>query len=290
MRNFFQTTLLSSFIALSVVAASADPISDRITVTVRGQGPDVVLIPGLTCSIAVWDATAAHLEGHYRLHLVQVAGFAGAPARANASGPVIQPTVEAIDAYIKTNHLKSPRIIGHSLGGLMGLMLAQQHPEDVDKLMIVDSLPFFSVLLGASDAATAAPQAAAMRDTTLNETREAYAQGEKDFLPSLVKSPAGLKAATAWAIASDKSVVARAMYEDLTTDLRPKLHEINAPVTLLYPWDASSGYPQSATDGLYHDNFAALPHKTLVRIDHSLHFIMLDQPDAFAAQVDAFLK
>jgi len=28
----------------------------------------------------------------------------------------------------------------------------------------------------------------------------------------------------------------------------------------------------------------------MVRIDGSFQFIMLDQPDAFAAQVDAFLK
>src|SRR5205814_6185646 len=129
---------------------------------------------------AVWDATVRHLEGHYRLHIVQVAGFAGAPARANAQGPVVQPTLDALDVYIKTNKLKSPKVIGHSLGGLMGMMLAVQHPEDVDKLMIVDSLPFFSILFGATNTATAAPPAAAMRDRILAETQDAYADGEQE--------------------------------------------------------------------------------------------------------------
>jgi pimeloyl-ACP methyl ester carboxylesterase len=270
--------------------AIADSVSDRISVTVRGQGPDVVLIPGLASSSAVWDATATHLEGHFRLHIVQIAGFAGAPARANAQGSVIQPTLEALDAYIKTNKLKSPKIIGHSLGGLMGMMLVLQHPEDAGKLMIVDSLPFFSALFGAHDAAAATPQAAAMRDSTLNETQDAYAQGEREFLRSLVKSPEGLKAATKWAISSDKSVVARAMFEDMTTDIRPKLHDIKTPVTMLYPWDSAAGFPQAAVDELYRESFAPLPNKTMARIDNSLHFIMLDQPDIFAAQVDAFLK
>ena len=137
----------------------AETLSDRITVTVRGTGPDVVLIPGLASSSAVWDATATHLEAHHRLHIVQVAGFAGSFPRANAQGPVIQPTVEAIDAYIKTNKLKAPTVIGHSLGGLMGMLLAIQHPEDVGKLMIVDSLPFFGVLTGASAVAEATPRA-----------------------------------------------------------------------------------------------------------------------------------
>jgi pimeloyl-ACP methyl ester carboxylesterase len=52
--------------------AIAEPVSDRIIVTIRGQGPDVVLIPGLATSGAVWDATVAHLQEHYCLHIVQM--------------------------------------------------------------------------------------------------------------------------------------------------------------------------------------------------------------------------
>jgi pimeloyl-ACP methyl ester carboxylesterase len=290
MHNLKLKILLAAVMALQLGDIFADSVSDRITVTVRGKGPDVLLIPGLASSSAVWDATAKQLENHFRLHIVQVAGFAGAPARANASGEVLQPTVDAIELYIKTNQLKSPTIIGHSLGGLAGMMLAIQHPEDVGKLMVVDSLPFFSVLSGASDVAAATPQAAAMRDYTIAQSQDAYAQSEKQFLPRLVKSPEGLKAAIGWAIASDKSVVARAMYEDMTTDLRADLPKIEAPVMVLYPWDAASGFPHNATDKLYRDNFALLPNKTLVCVDNSFHFIMLDQPEKFATQVETFLK
>ena len=287
-KNIIAALLIS--LVINQFPAVAEPFSDRINVTVRGNGPDVLLIPGLTCSIAVWDATAKQLAGHYRLHLVQVAGFAGTPARANAKGAVIQPIVAAIDAYIKTNHLDKPKVIGHSMGGFIGMNLALAHPEDLSKLMIVDSLPFFSVILGADDIAAAEPQAANLRDTMLSESQAAYVEGEKQFLPVLVKSPEGLKAATQWAIASDKTVVARATYELMTTDLRPKLREIRTPVTLLYPWDAASGFPQEATDHLYQENFASLPNKKLVRIPNSFHFIMFDQPQAFVAQIDAFLK
>ncbi|HXC34332.1 MAG TPA: alpha/beta hydrolase [Candidatus Acidoferrales bacterium] len=267
----------------------AEPWSDRITVTVRGHGPDVVLIPGMTCSSAVWDATVAHLKDHFRLHLIQVDGFAGTQAKANAGGPVVQPTVDAIAAYIKAKNLKSPKVIGHSLGGTMGMMLAIQHPEDVGALMIIDSLPFTGILLRVDNAAAAAKKAAKMRKKIIKQSERAYARDQKKFLRVLVKSPAGRELATDWAVDSDKSVVAQATYDDLTIDLRQELHNAKAPVTILYAWDSKSGYAQVVTDWFYQQNYAALPNKTFVRIDNSYHFIMLDQPAAFLKQVDKFL-
>jgi pimeloyl-ACP methyl ester carboxylesterase len=290
MHNLKSKTLLAAVLALQISTASAQSESNRVTVTVRGKGPDVVLIPGLATSSAVWDATAKKFEDRYRLHVVQVAGFAGSPASANASGAVLQPTTDAIALYINTNHLKSPKVIGHSLGGLMGMMLAIQHPDALSKLMIVDSLPFFGALRGAKDVSAIKPQAAMIRDFTISGSQDAYAQAEKQFLPTLVKSAEGLKLAVTWAVASDKSVVARAMYDGMTTDLRPELNKIKIQVTMLYPWDKQSGFPREATDRVYHENFAALPDAKLVCIDDSFHFIMLDQPEKFAAAVDAFLK
>lgn len=286
-------TKLACFLIAAVaginLVALADSWSDRITVTVRGHGPDVVLIPGMTCSSAVWDSTATHLGGRFRLHLIQVDGFAGTQAMANAYGPVVQPTVDAIDDYIKANNLKSPKVIGHSLGGTMGMMLALQHPGDVGALMIVDALPFSGEMLGYDDVTKVRKKAARMRENTLKESEEHHARGEKKFLRILVKSPAGREMATQWAVASDKAVVAQASYDDLTTDLRPELPNLKIPVTVLYAWDPKSPYSQVQTDWFVQHNYAALPDKTLARIDDSYHFIMLDQPGVFFAHVDKFL-
>jgi pimeloyl-ACP methyl ester carboxylesterase len=263
----------------------------RFTVEVTGQGPDVILIPGLASSAAVWDDTVAQLKGRYRLHVIQIAGFAGAPAGANAEGPVLQPAVDALDGYVQSAKLKAPAVIGHSMGGLMGLMLARQHPRDVGRLMVVDSLPFYAVLFSPQATVEAVkPQAAAMRDMAETSSPEAWAAGQARTMVRLVKSPTGLKSATEASIASDPSVTGRALYDDLTTDLRGEISAIKTPTVMLYPWDESTGAPQAAYDALYTGAYAPMTQARVKRIDGSLHFIMLDQPAAFAAEVESFLK
>jgi pimeloyl-ACP methyl ester carboxylesterase len=84
-------------------------------------------------------------------------------------------------------------------------------------------------------------------------------------------------------------VVATAMAEDMTLDLRPGLPAIKTPMTLVYPFDPAMGVPSVQWDGLYHGQYAPLPGATLVRIDDSRHFIMFDQPAKFDAALDAFL-
>ncbi|ODU19965.1 MAG: alpha/beta hydrolase [Sphingomonas sp. SCN 67-18] len=271
------------------VAPSAQPT--RFSVSVMGSGPDVILIPGLASSANVWNATAARLAKTHRVHVIQVAGFAGAPAGANAEGPVIAPLVAEIDAYIVANRLKAPAIIGHSMGGLIGLMLAAEHGADVGRLMVVDALPFFGMMQGPqASVENIRPQAAAMRDMILKGGQEGYAASEPQVMARLVKSrgteaDAAIKAASA----SDHRVVAAAMYEDLTIDMRPALPGIRVPVTMVYAWDEGSGVPQAAFDALYRGAYAPLPGAEVQRIDGAYHFIMIDQPDLFGQAVDRFL-
>jgi pimeloyl-ACP methyl ester carboxylesterase len=49
------------------------------------------------------------------------------------------------------------------------------------------------------------------------------------------------------------------------------------------------GVTPAAIDALYANAYTGTPDVTLTRIDSSFHFIMDDQPDAFAAAVSAAL-
>lgn len=268
--------------------------SDRIAVEVRGparpSGPDVILVHGLASSRAVWRRTADALDDMRRVHLVQVKGYGGKPAGANVSGAVLEPLAEELHRYIARRGLKRPVVIGHSMGGTAGLMLAARHPESVGRLMVVDALPFFSVLINPhATVQTARPMAAMMRDGMARMTAEQFAASQRASMARMVKTPAAREAAIAASLASDRGAVARGMYDVMTTDLRPELPRITAPVTVLYAHDALLGAPPAAIDRLFATGYAGLKGVRLVRVDGSLHFIMDDQPERFAREAAAFL-
>jgi pimeloyl-ACP methyl ester carboxylesterase len=272
--------------------AQAEPFQPtRFIVKVEGQGPDVIMIPGLASSAEVWRVEIDKLKARYRVHAIQVAGFAGAPAMANADGAILVPLADEIATYIRANRIERPTLIGHSMGGLLGVILTDKNPDLVGKLMIVDSLPFYGMLFGPqATAENVAPQAAQMRDRVLAGTQAEFAASEPAIMARLVKSKGtAAQAALAAAQASDRAVVARAMYEVMTTDMRPRLGGIKTPVTVLYAFDASVGFPQAAVDGIYQAGYAQLPNKRLTRIENAYHFLQIDQPEAFDREVQAFL-
>jgi pimeloyl-ACP methyl ester carboxylesterase len=48
--------------------------------------------------------------------------------------------------------------------------------------------------------------------------------------------------------------------------------------------------PEAAVTGLYASQYAALPNKRLIKVDNAFHFLQLDNPAAFAAAVEEFLR
>ena len=95
-RDFILSGLALGLAGLPGAAAAQAPFAPtRFSVRVVGQGPDVILIPGLTAGPEVWASTVAAMPGH-RFHLIHVAGFAGAPAGGNARGAVVSPLADAL--------------------------------------------------------------------------------------------------------------------------------------------------------------------------------------------------
>jgi pimeloyl-ACP methyl ester carboxylesterase len=265
-------------------------VSDRFSDEIVGDGPDLVFIPGLASSRITWKATAERLRAHYRLHLLQIAGFAGEPTRGNAEGDVLIPTAEAIDAFLVEQKLTPATVIGHSLGGTITLYLAETHPEHLKKALMVDALPFFGGMRDPKATVdTVRPIAAKMRDAMAANTGPVTAASLMPQMKAMSKDPATQLLVSEWGAASDRTVVGRAMYDDLTLDLRPGLAAIHTPIVLVYPDNTPLGVPAGMMAKIYPALYASAPTVKLTLVTNSQHFVMLDQPAAFDRALDAFL-
>jgi pimeloyl-[acyl-carrier protein] methyl ester esterase len=296
-RKLFAIAALGALFACASAPEAREPTPEatlftptRFSVEITGQGPDVILIPGLASSRDVWDQTVTQLSATHRVHAVQLAGFAGEPVGAASEGAIVAPFVEDLNHYIEHNHINRPAVIGHSLGGLSALILAKNHPANVGRVMVVDALPFFSVLINpAATAASIEPQAAAARDQMIAMTADQFAAGQSMTMARLVRTESLRSTAVAWSIATDRSAMARGMYDVMTTDLRGDLASIQTPVTIAYAYDPVMGAEAAITGG-YTALYTPLPNHRLVKIDQSFHFVPLDNPVAFAAAVEEFLR
>jgi len=282
---------MAALIAAGPVLAATTPEAARFTVETRGRGPDVILIPGLSSSSTIWEPTARALEGRYCVHLVQVAGFAGAPVTGNATGPVVAGVAEGLAGYIQAKGLKAPAVIGHSMGGTIGMELAARHPERVGRLMVVDMFPKLAVAFFGPGASTdqIARSAALIRDGIAKAPAEQAAAQQRQTIAGMVKTESAREAITQHALASDRDVSGRAMEELLLTDLTPELPNITIPTTVLHAFDKAGPFPATTMDGWYAAAYAPLKGAKLVRIDDTAHFIMVDQPARFQVEVEAFL-
>ena len=253
----------------------------RITVRSIGEGAPVVLIPGLASPPAVYDDLVGKIGKRHRLILVQVNGFAGSAA--STTDNLLPGAVDELAAFLAANKVEKPAIIGHSMGGLMAMMLASKHPAAAGKLMIVDALPFYGMLFGP----TATPDAIR---PVVEQMRAGMVSGKAplEVPPHMSNTDAGKAKILEWLKSSDRKVVGEALVEDATMDIRPDLPAIEQPITVLYA--VPSPERAAMTKALYADAYKGAAGARLVSVQGSEHFIMLDQPSRFADEVEAFLR
>ncbi|UOQ99046.1 alpha/beta hydrolase [Hymenobacter sp. 5317J-9] len=305
-------TLRRSFAALLLGAAFAQPafahpsatsrpaavVADNpaahpaFTVRVVGKGRPVLLIPGLTCPGAVWDETVARYQSRYQCHVLSLAGFGGAAPMAGAPTADFLPAVrDQLLAYIKTQKLDRPAVIGHSLGGFMGLWLSTTQPEAVGPLVIVDSLPFLAAVQNPALTAEAArPMAAGMRQQ-MSAGKLPLAQ-QRQMVASMVTDTARQRLVAAWGQASAPASVGQAMYELYTTDLRADLGAVRQPALVLGSWAAYEPYgsTMASTRAIFAAQYAKLPQHRIEMSRAGRHFLMYDDTAWFFEQTDAFLQ
>jgi pimeloyl-ACP methyl ester carboxylesterase len=251
-------------------------------VTTVGHGPPILFIPGLSSPGSVWDHAVAHLSARYTCHVFTLAGFAGQPAMpGDAFLPVER---DALLAYIRAHHLVHPVVVGHSLGGFLAYAVAASAPDAIAGVLAIDGLPFMPALSDPTmTPARSEPQAAQLRTMLAAADHARFAQQTRAALAGMITQPQDVERIAADAEHSDPRIVGQAVYELMTTDLRPQLAAIHAPVWLIEA-GALPGMPEA-----YAAQLAAAPDHRVVVAANARHFVMLDDPALVEHTLDDLL-
>lgn len=267
-------------------------VSDRIHIEVTGRegGPDIILIPGLASTSAVWAKLALTLEGRYRLHLVNVRGFGEYPPQGNARGHLTTEIASEIKRYILEGGLEQPAIIGHSMGGQLALRVAADEGEGISKVMVLDSSPFFPSLINrGATKADVEPLARLVFQGVMMLGDEMLRSTAAQSGIDLGAGGDHLFNSLGWQ-GGDRRVLAQGLYEVLTNDLRYRLPDITAPVTVVYGWSDKAENPRAQVDDAFRYGYMNLRRPArFERMNGAEHMVMIDTPKQLELAVRRFL-
>lgn len=254
-------------------------------VKVSGTGRPVIFIPGLGSPGSVWDGTIAHLGGKVQAHVLTLAGFAGQPP---IKAPFLLTVHDQIVRYIHANHLDHPIIVGHSLGGMMSLWLAETNSSELGGIVDVEGLPFLSAVV---DSKVTEAQGAAtgqqMHDMFMKMPDAQFIASTKQALGAMITKPEDLERIATETAKSDRETFANAFGEMSAKDLRPDLSKITTKVTVIAAGNGPAPRPQ--LEAAWRTQIDPIKGADLHFVEDAKHFVMLDQPDAFYAVLDPAL-
>ena len=276
---------------LATTGAHATAADHGITVKVVGEGRPVLMIPGLNSGADTWKETCAVLQSeHVQCLIAQLPGFAGQPAI--ATDHYLDDMSRGLLDYLHEHRLAHAVVVGHSLGGVVAMKMAIAQPQAIDRLVIVDALPFLPAAQNpAATAQAMQPMVAGLRTQLLKADDAAYRAQAEAAARGMVHAPGRVAQIVDWGMASDRATTAEAMGEMMTTDLRPSLGAIKAPTLVLGSWAAYAPYgaTRDSTARLFRSQYAKLDGVRVEMSQAGYHFLMWDDPQWLQAQLRGFI-
>jgi pimeloyl-ACP methyl ester carboxylesterase len=277
----------------SAWAAPNTEVFQEIQVQVVGNGRPMLMIPGLNSAGSVWAETCASLQPQVQCHIVQLPGFAGLPASTESREAQFLETMrDRLLSYVAEKKLAPVILMGHSLGGVLALTMAIQQPTAVERVVVVDSLPFLGGIRDPNASVTVARQmAAGVRQQMRAASQDQYEAQTRASATGLSRVAGGAERIVQMGLASDRITGAQAMSELWGLDLRADLAKIDKPVLVLGAWAAFEQYGATmvSTRSTFERQYAALRGAKIVMSERGYHFLMWDDPVWLAREVRGFV-
>ncbi len=107
--------------------------------TDQGKGAPIILLHGFLENSTMWDTLLPFLTKNYRVICIDLLGH----GKSDCLGYIhtMQDFAESIHTVMAALQLTDSTIIGHSMGGYVGIAFAKAYPEKVNSLCLLNSTP-----------------------------------------------------------------------------------------------------------------------------------------------------
>jgi pimeloyl-ACP methyl ester carboxylesterase len=275
-------TLFFLFALLLVINQSFASHSNRSSypfeVAVSGKGgKSIIFIPGFGCSGGVWDDTKANFQ-NYTCYTLTMAGFAGVKPQPGAS---FKSWEDGIARYIKDNNIKTPVLIGHSMGGGLALAIASDYPGLIEKVIVVDALPCLAAIM---DPNFKPSDNCPFTSQLLSASNEQFLAMQKNGIGRLVADTTKYNMIVDWTTKSDRATFANMYCNFSNTDLRESIVAIQCPVYVLL-----ESYFKNMKPAI-EEQYKNCKDSHLLYANQGLHFIMFDDVNWYMEQLKTILQ
>ncbi len=242
-----------------------------------GNGPPLVLVPGLAGGLELLGPLARHLARDFRVITFQLRGEDDCFSLRRHFG--LPDLVEDLREFLDWRGLEAPSILGVSFGGVLALELAARYPGRLSSLILQGVGARFEQGLLQQVASIVLSRYPLPSDSPfVNQFFNLLFGGR-------VKPSPLVDFVTQQCWQTDQSIMAHRFHLVESVDLTPRLAQVRAATLLL-----SGERDVLVSEQSLNELADGLPRSLVVRMKHCGHLAFVMQAERIAAEVRRFLK
>ena len=247
---------------------------NKLPIYRKGEGPTLLFIHALGSSAQVWDRAVKLLSRSF--HCCTLDLFGHGANREKPDTITIEQTAVTLAESLSEVKWKPAAIIGHNLGGLVGIELVLKIPLCTDRLILIDT-------------PTRQVRTPFLKKIVLTTLSKNFEQAVKKQFSRMTKDEEVFQSLVETALSTDRQAYLSYMDSMMQTDYRAAMRTIEVPVD---SWITRSLAPNTMTyeKVLTQYGYDHLPNQNRHHDPDLAHFMMMEKPAVFAQALERIVR